>query len=295
MLSILVPIYNYNARQLVSALKRELEPSSFLYEILCYDDASTETFRDNEKLGDFSNVHYRLLDKNIGRSRIRNLMASNAKYEWLLFLDADVVPVDERFVNRYLDCIAKGQKVVCGGIRYCKEDATGNNSLRYLYGSQVEEKTAEARAKNPYKWFSTANVLISKSVFSSVRFFEELQTYGMEDTLFAVQLKENGIAVKHIDNPVWHKGLEDNGVYLDKTIEAIENLYFLYQKSLISPADSGLLRRVLQLQKWKSARIFNQLFRLAQNPIKKNLLSDKPKLFLFNCYRLGILNALFSS
>lgn len=295
MLSILVPLYNYNVRPLISALSKALESNDISYEILCFDDASTIAFEANQRLTDFPNVRYRLLDKNIGRSRIRNRLAAEAQYDWLLFLDADILPKNNHFIAQYLDNLIDGPKVICGGIQYRPEDANDENSLRYLYGSQVEARSAEIRNKHPFKWFSAANVLMAKSVFSSVRFFGELQDYGMEDTLFAVQLSKRGISVKHIENPVWHLGLESNAVYLEKTKKAVENLFFLYQNQLISPADSRLLQTALNLKKWKLSKVFKKLFEIQKEGITKNLLYGKPKLFRYNYYRLGLLNALFSS
>ncbi|PID69284.1 MAG: glycosyl transferase [Flavobacteriales bacterium] len=293
MLSVLIPVYNYNAQPLVLNLMQELEFLQIPFEILCFDDASTITFQENKKLNKLAKVHYHFLDENIGRSRIRNKMAAIAKYDWLLFLDADVLPVNREFISLYLNFIKGNHSVICGGIDYRKSDRNKSNSLRYLYGTKVEAKSAATRAMKPYKWFSTANVLLAKSVFSSVQFYEELQTYGMEDTLFSVELRKNKLEPVHINNPVWHLGLEDNTVYLNKTKEAIANLYFLYKKSLISPTDSRLLKTALLLKKRKLAKTFDRLFNARKEAIEKNLLSEKPKLYLFNYYRLGLLNSLF--
>ena len=89
-------------------------------------------------------------------------------------------------------------------------------------------KKAAERNKHPHASFSTFNVLIERSVFSKIRFNEELKQYGYEDTLLGYQLKKAGINILHIDNGLIHEGLESNRDFLTKTKLGIENLSKLY-------------------------------------------------------------------
>ena len=46
-----------------------------------------------------------------------NLLAERSKYEWLLFLDSDVLPSSDRFIANYLEATYNNQ-VVYGGLKY---------------------------------------------------------------------------------------------------------------------------------------------------------------------------------
>ncbi len=157
-------------------------------------------------------------DKNIGRAAIRNRLALEAKGDFLLFIDADVMlpGTAEAYFLKWLPFINTA-KVICGGSLY-HDSAPGDPDklLRWKYGKWREQKSAAERNKHPHASFSTFNVLIEKSVFSKIRFDEELKQYGHEDTLLGYQLKKAGMNVLHIDNGLMHEGLESNREFLNR-------------------------------------------------------------------------------
>src|SRR5690554_3801639 len=117
MLSILIPTYNYNVFPLVENLYQQCIASKIVFEIIVFDDASAQHF-DNQKINLLENARFEVLEKNIGRSAIRNLLAKTAKYDWLLFLDADVFPMHTNLISNYMNETTSDNKVVYGGIRY---------------------------------------------------------------------------------------------------------------------------------------------------------------------------------
>ena len=104
MLSILIPTYNYDIQTLVDKVHAQLVDCKIKFEILCYDDCSTKTeiTTANKSIAALENTQYKILDGNIGRSAIRNLLAKDARFDLLLFLDADVIPVKKDFISTYL-------------------------------------------------------------------------------------------------------------------------------------------------------------------------------------------------
>ena len=229
MLSILIPTYNYEVISLVKSLYKQLNNQSNPYEILCFDNGSdTDIIHSiNEDINQLENCTYTPLKKNGGRSKTRNLLAQKAKYDWLLFLDADVLPVTENFIQIYFDSISKNNlKVAFGGLKY-QEKPTNDRMLRWVYGKSREEIPIEIRKKNPQEHFTSANFLIKKSVFQQYKFDESLIEYGYEDTLLALELKKNNIQITQIDNPVYHLGIDKSEVFLRKTEESIKNLLAL--------------------------------------------------------------------
>ncbi|PTT01060.1 glycosyl transferase, partial [Flavobacterium sp. HMWF030] len=118
MLSILIPVYNYNVSSLVETLYNQALESNVIFEIICLDDCSQHFLSENQKINQLQNCNYSILEKNIGRSAIRNLLAKKATFENLLFLDADTFPVNQNFLSNYISQINRNEKVVYGGILY---------------------------------------------------------------------------------------------------------------------------------------------------------------------------------
>lgn len=293
MISILIPIYNFNAFNLISAVHTQLKLSLQEFEIICICDASTEFIVENLAIEKLSRTRLITLKQNIGRSKIRNLLIEKSNYNWLLFLDADVLPKDDLFIKRYLDCITKnGIKVFCGGIIYKDEKPSKTKMLRWVYGKKREEVSLLKRVENPYQYVSGANFLIHKSVVDAIKFDERIINYGYEDVLFIEDLKNSNFKISHIENPVYHLGIENNLIFLTKTKEAIENLYFISSNNILKGDNLKLLKTFKGLKKIKLNLVFSQVFLIFQKSIEKNLLGKKPSLFLFDIFKLGYLCSL---
>jgi len=287
MISVLIPIFNYDVTKLVGLLKEQLISAKCKFEIICIDDASTDFFLENDSLIEQDNVTFYKLPENVGRSKIRNLLADKAKYKWLLFLDADVLPEGDNFIKSYLNCIkSKKAKVFCGGIIYQKEQPKDTKTLRWKYGKNREEIATLKRNKYPYHYFFGANFLIQKSVFNRCKFNETILKYGYEDVLFVQELRNNAISIKHINNDVYHLGIEENEFFLTKTKESIENLYILNNKKIIQEQNILILKWVKRLEKFKLKRILALFYNLCGRMFERNLKSKTPSLFVFDIYKL---------
>jgi glycosyltransferase involved in cell wall biosynthesis len=228
-LSLLIPVFNVQIQPLLAQVFRACEALAE-WEVVVIDDASTilEIHLANEAFCKESNrTKYHRVEKNIGRSAIRNLLASKALYDLLLFLDCDSAIPTNDFVVRYLN-VAAENPVMYGGTLYIPEMCKKSVRLHYHIGSMREMIPASERNQNPYKHFTWNNVCIYKSVMLAHPLEARLTTYGHEDTLFAQVLLENKIAIKHLDNPVIHLGLEADVVFLRKTQSAVENMYRLH-------------------------------------------------------------------
>ena len=82
MLSILIPTYNTKIVDLVDDLYSQCENLNIDFEILCYDDGSLSQYKEyNLKITEHKKVIYEEMYTNLGRAKIRNLLASDAKYD----------------------------------------------------------------------------------------------------------------------------------------------------------------------------------------------------------------------
>ncbi|WP_294824681.1 glycosyltransferase [uncultured Flavobacterium sp.] len=294
MLSILIPTYNYNVVPLVRQLHTQAEKAGITFEVLIYDDGSPDkdvTYK-NQVIGNYSHCGYIVLPANIGRSAIRNLLAENAKYSWLLFLDADTLPIRENFIAHYLPYLNNEEKVVYGGIKYQPDPPAANRLLRWVYGNKREALPKEIREADPYLSLLTLNFAISKSVFAKVRFNEEIPNLRYEDTLFSYDLMKAGIKVEHIANEACHLGLETSEIFIRKSEESITGLKYLLDHKFLPPGYVRLVKAYMQLKKaglLPAAALFHSA---TKKRFRNNLLSGKPSLFIFDLYRLGYLCSL---
>jgi GT2 family glycosyltransferase len=231
-ISLLIPVLDYDIIALVHIMKNAMGKVPEFCEIVIGDDGSSADYRKKYLSLESENVKVISSERNIGRAAIRNRLALEAIGDFLLFIDADVMlpGTAEAYILKWLPYLNKS-RVICGGTLY-HDSAPGDPDklLRWKYGKRREQKSAAERNKHPHAGFSTFNVMIEKSVFSKIRFNEELKQYGHEDTLLGYQLKKAGIDILHIDNGLMHEGLESNRDFLNKTKLGIENLSQLYDK-----------------------------------------------------------------
>jgi glycosyltransferase involved in cell wall biosynthesis len=201
-ISLLIPVFDYDIIALVHSMKDAMSKVPEFYEILIGDDGSSAEYRKKYRSLEAENVKVISSKKNIGRAAIRNRLALEAKGDFLIFIDADVMlpGTAEAYMLKWLPFL-NNSRVICGGTLY-HDSVPGDPDklLRWKYGKWREQKSAAERNKHPHAGFSTFNVLIEKSVFSIIRFNEELKQYGHEDTLLGYQLKKAGINILHIDN-----------------------------------------------------------------------------------------------
>jgi hypothetical protein len=160
---------------------------------------------------------------------------------------------------------------------------------------KCETKSAKQRSKASNARFSTFNFLISRDLFLSIRFNELLKNYGHEDTLFGLELQKRNYTVIHIDNPLYHIGIDANEIYLEKTRQGVENLKILLEQY---PNGDGLIKNIrllryyIFLEKTHTTFAFFLLFRFFKRIMLANFNSRYPNLTLFNLYKLGYLCSL---
>ena len=284
MLSILIPTYNHNVLPLVTAVHSQLEMVDVTYEIIVYDDGSTIALPDNETIVSFKNTQLLKVPTNIGRSAIRHALAESAKYQNLLFLDADVMPVTSSFIASYLDTLQQQEyDVIYGGVAYAKEHPTIEERLRWEYGRQREVQPVSIRQKKPH-FIITQNVLITKTLFLSLTIPKE-NFYG-DDLVFSQQLKRKNATVIHINNPVFHLGLEPSGQYLQKALSAVKSIVTLEKEGILDHNLTALQQSYVTLKKFGAVAIFKWYITPKKEKMKQNLMSGSPKLRWFDLYRL---------
>jgi glycosyltransferase involved in cell wall biosynthesis len=209
-ISVLIANFNWDVSALIKEIHGQLTSAKVPFEILCYDNSKDSVCdNENQKLNDLENVTYRVEHHHIGRSQNRNKLAQDAKLDWFLFLDGDSSIPNSNFIDKYLTT-SKSAMVVCGGTAYAEKPSDKNLLLRWTYGKEREEISAEKRNENSNSGFSSFNFLIKREAFELIGFNNALTQYGHEDTLFGQDLKKHHFNVLHINNPLVHLGLDEN-------------------------------------------------------------------------------------
>ncbi|MBO4403205.1 MAG: glycosyltransferase [Bacteroidales bacterium] len=291
-LSILIPIFNHDVVPFVQQLHAQAVKADIDFEILLFDDRSEEVYQQkNAVLSALPHVKIYQLPSKAGRSVARNFLAAQARFNYFLYVDCDSEMVDGHYLERYLSCCTGTEVVVCGGTAYRDQKPERDRLLRWTYGVKNETLPAAIRNRHPNDSFQAFNFLISKELFMEIRFNELLKNYGHEDTLFHYELTQRGKRVLHIDNPLYHVGIDTNRVYLEKTRQGVENLKILMEspesQQLIS--HMRLVRYFRFFQKSRTVFLIFALYVLLQKILLRQLNGRHPNMVLFNFYKLGYL------
>ncbi|MDL2297075.1 glycosyltransferase [Bacteroidales bacterium OttesenSCG-928-B11] len=294
MLSVLIPVYNWDVRAFVNELHRQLESENIPYEIVIEDDTSEERYHLlNSSLPKLPHTSYCKNEINLGRSKIRNSLISKSQYPYLLLMDCDAGIVSPDFIHNYIKAIrkfsTKDNFVISGGVVYRPEKPEQDYMLRWKYGRKKEEIPAKKRNTHPYKSFTPFNILATKTIFETLRFDETFSSYGHEDTVFGYQLQEAGVPLLHIDNPLFHDGLDKNEVYLQKIECAVENLIRLAADPSVPPKafdDIRLYNFHRKLKALKLTSIYRLKYRIFKKIIRQRIIK-KGDLICLDLYKLG--------
>ncbi len=283
MISFVIPTHNDTCVTLVEELARQAAAIEGLdWEIVVADDASTDegVVRANQVINAMPHCRYMRREENVGRARIRNVLAEEARGEWLLYIDGDAQMIIDDYIKRYIeagkDCLA------CYGGYRMMPGPEDNLRWKYEYASAPKHR-AEQRRNHPYKSFNISNLLIKRELVIAHPLDRRFSQYGYEDVLLGKQLQDAGIGITHIDAPVGFFDYESNASYVAKTEEGLQTLY-RFRKEL--KGYSTLLETVSHMgnmAKWA----FGLWFRLMKQRWRSNLCGTSPSLLVFKLYKLG--------
>ncbi|MCH1534382.1 MAG: glycosyltransferase [Schleiferiaceae bacterium] len=281
-LSVCIACYGDDLTKLLLALEtgKKALPKEWAVEIIAGDQHPNAAAQSNVWETEFS-LQYLHQPNGLGRSNNRNLIAQASTGKYLLFLDADALPVrPENFLIDYCTALHDSD-VVVGGTAYKPNQA----SLRHLIGQRKEAVPAPIRARTPFANFSAFNFAITRKMFLQHPFDESLKEYGHEDTLFGQELRYACKTVAHIDNPAYHLDGDSNAAFLDKTDDAIDNLVELIRQGKIDE-EVRLFAVYRKLQRTGMLYLLNLLRILFARSIRTVLIGGVRSVLLFDFYKL---------
>ena len=225
-LTVAIPTYRHDPSRLVAALAQCDRAKDVC--LLIYDDGSDDTEL-TDKLeaalqswkGPAALIQGR---SNLGRSHARNRLISHAKTDWLLFLDADMLPDSKTFLVRYMQAITKQGEpaLIAGGFSLNQVHPNAAQALHAAQSLESECISATERARDPGRFVFTSNILVHKSVLVNVSFDNGFSGWGWEDVDWGLRVAQ-AYPVIHIENTATHLGLDDTETLLAKYGESGAN------------------------------------------------------------------------
>ena len=210
--SIVIPTYNRRPileKCLIALEKQILNKNVGEYEVIVVDDGSTDGTNTWIKRNKDYLKHVVLYEHEHGGAALgRNLGVIKSKYETIIFIDSDLVFL-ENFINSHVDKL----------LFYFKK----NNNKCFTYGSVINTSNFQNPQSEFYKisdisfaYFATGNVAIPKTLLLSVGLFDtSFSLYGWEDLELGERLRKIGTKLIKCPGAVgfhWHPPFDCNQI-----------------------------------------------------------------------------------
>lgn len=192
---------------------------------------------------------------NRGRAEGRNRLVAEALGEYVLLLDADMIPDSDDFLTRWLDVIARQRpRVAFGGLSLRHAASTRETALHHNLFAASDCHDAKTRARTPAQSTASANLLVRRDFLIANPFDSNFVGWGFEDVDWALRAAQRA-PILHVDNPATHVGLDTIATLMRKAREAGPNFAQLARKhpAQVSRFAAHKVARVLQLAPARNA------------------------------------------
>ncbi|MCA8901336.1 MAG: glycosyltransferase [Hyphomonas sp.] len=252
-LSICIPTFRDDPSELIRRLTAL--PGARDCELLIYDDGSDDPDMSLRIAAAIMNypgpAQFIAAARNSGRSTARNMLVSAASRDWVLFIDADMLPDDAGYLSRYLDFIeAQASPAVIAGGFSLKQAQPGR--LQRLHAAQARQSDclpATRRASDPGRYVFTSNILVHRQVLSGIPFDEQYKGWGWEDVDWGLRVA-SVFPIHHIDNTATHLGLDSDKILVRKFAGSGANYARLVHRHPVAAARMSLTRVARRVRHW---------------------------------------------
>ncbi|MDX2100513.1 MAG: glycosyltransferase [Leptolyngbyaceae cyanobacterium bins.59] len=233
--SVVIPTYNRKPilEKCLRALEhQEIPPNSPIqgYEIVVVDDGSTDGTLEWLWSASAAFPHVRTFEQDHqGPAAARNLGVEQAKGDFIIFIDSDLVVLDN-FLQAHTIALQT------------HEQSLGHDRL-FTYGRVINTCNFENPTSEPFKvtdfsaaYFATGNVAIARKWLDKAGLFDtRFQLYGWEDLELGVRLKQLDLVIIKCPDAVgyhWHPpfALSQIPNLIDKEIQRGRMGVLFYQK-----------------------------------------------------------------
>lgn len=229
-LSVLTPFYRHDP----SRLMRRLGKAPAGVEFILLDDGSASAGLVANVIAAAEAVcaSTRIIvwGANRGRAAARNRLISEARGEYVLFLDADMIPDSPHFLSTWLGVLSTQRPLVAfGGLSLTHAQADADTALHRDVFANSDCAPARVRARRHAQATASANLAVQRAFLAAHPFDLNFTGWGFEDTDWALSAARH-THILHIDNPASHAGLDDEATLMRKSAEAGRNFARLARK-----------------------------------------------------------------
>lgn len=229
-LSVLTPFYRYDPSAMLKRFGRAPEGVEFI--LIDDGSASASLVADVVSAAQATGAPARVIvsQANLGRSKARNRLIDEAQGDFVLFLDADMLPDASAFLSIWLGIIAtQAPKVAFGGLSLAHTQRTPETALHHALFGGSDCRPAHQRARRAAQATASSNLLVERAFLLDHPFDDHFKGWGFEDTDWALDAARV-TEIMHVDNPATHAGLDDVQTLMRKSAEAGPNFGRLARK-----------------------------------------------------------------
>lgn len=223
-ISIVMPFFRDNPARLLKLLSATAFRKGLQAEFIIADDGSCDRELTHTLMATIDSLELPAtlitISRNQGRAATRNILGKHAVGAYILFLDADVMPDKDTFLQVYMDFIDSARpSVIIGGFSVNRCKVTSEVALHHYLTSRVDCLPAAARNDNPWRYCFSCNVLVRRDIFLQHPFNGAYRGWGWEDQEWGLRVSRQYPLV-HIDNTVTNAGLNDEITLMRKYAES---------------------------------------------------------------------------
>ncbi|MDQ1351162.1 MAG: hypothetical protein QG657_1464 [Acidobacteriota bacterium] len=191
--SIVIPAKNEeeNIAQCLDAILNQ--ETSFAYEIIVIDSGSTDATVDIVKRYPAVQLA-QIKSEEFGHGKTRNLGAEMARGDYIVFLNADAVPINTEWLTNLIRPLKENQNLAGVFSRHIPKDDCFLYMMRDLQTSMPDKPILRTKAgKMDFMLFSTVSAAIPKATWKQFPFDNDIII--AEDQAWANKVLNNGFAV----------------------------------------------------------------------------------------------------
>ncbi|OGK08420.1 hypothetical protein A2767_05950 [Candidatus Roizmanbacteria bacterium RIFCSPHIGHO2_01_FULL_35_10] len=259
-------VISYNTKQItkdcLESIIKSLKNSSINYEIIVIDNISNDDSLEmlRKYSNKYSNIELIENKENVGFGRANNQGVKLAKSDYILFLNSDIIVLEDAIEKLYNFYKQNEKKINFLGGKLLNKDMSLQPSSAPFYTLPVIFAALFLRGdywgltRNSPKtlketdWVSGACILTKKKYFNKISGFDERVFMYMDEVDLLYRAKKNGMRVFFYPEAKFiHLGSASSGGKTYPILQVFNGLMFFYEKHY-SKAELFLLKIMLKLK-----------------------------------------------